>query len=133
MLTDKGKQPENEARRLFQQIVSAVAECHGKGIVHRDIKAENLLLDKENNIKLIGKELVPNQMIILNFQTSDLVMFRIQIRCCRHGVEAPLMPPQNSCSDKNTMERNLMSGVSVLFCTFSSLPDSPSPEIPWIN
>ena len=58
MLTDKGKQPENEARRLFQQIVSAVAECHGKGIVHRDIKAENLLLDKENNIKLIGKELV---------------------------------------------------------------------------
>ncbi|KAE9555339.1 hypothetical protein FO519_001421 [Halicephalobus sp. NKZ332] len=53
MLTDKGKQPENEARRLFQQIVSAVAECHGRGIVHRDIKAENLLLDRDNNIKLI--------------------------------------------------------------------------------
>jgi serine/threonine protein kinase len=53
MLTEKGKQPELEARRLFQQIVSAVAGCHGSGVVHRDIKAENLLLDKDNNAKLI--------------------------------------------------------------------------------
>jgi serine/threonine protein kinase len=53
MLTEKGKQPEVEARRLFQQIVSAVAGCHGNGVVHRDIKAENLLLDKDNNAKLI--------------------------------------------------------------------------------
>uniref|UniRef100_A0A7E4W5C1 non-specific serine/threonine protein kinase n=1 Tax=Panagrellus redivivus TaxID=6233 RepID=A0A7E4W5C1_PANRE len=52
-LSDTGRQPENEARRLFQQIVAAVAGCHGQGIVHRDIKAENLLLDKDNNIKLI--------------------------------------------------------------------------------
>lgn len=54
MLMDKGKQPEDEARRIFQQIVSAVAYCHANGIVHRDLKAENLLMDKENNIKLIG-------------------------------------------------------------------------------
>uniref|UniRef100_A0A914D6B2 non-specific serine/threonine protein kinase n=1 Tax=Acrobeloides nanus TaxID=290746 RepID=A0A914D6B2_9BILA len=53
MLMDKGKQSEDEARRLFQQIVSAVAYCHASGVVHRDLKAENLLLDKENNIKLI--------------------------------------------------------------------------------
>lgn len=52
---DKGKQSEDEARRLFQQIVSAVAYCHASGVVHRDLKAENLLLDKENNIKLIGR------------------------------------------------------------------------------
>lgn len=54
MLMDRGKQTEDESRRLFQQIVSAVAYCHSKGIVHRDLKAENLLLDKKGNIKLIG-------------------------------------------------------------------------------
>jgi len=54
MLMDRGKQTEGESRRLFQQIVSAVAYCHNKGIVHRDLKAENLLLDKKGNIKLIG-------------------------------------------------------------------------------
>lgn len=54
MLMDKGRQTEDESRRLFQQIVSAVAYCHAKGVVHRDLKAENLLLDRKGNIKLIG-------------------------------------------------------------------------------
>ncbi|KAI1732218.1 protein kinase domain-containing protein [Ditylenchus destructor] len=53
MLMDKGRQTEDESRRLFQQIVSAVAYCHAKGVVHRDLKAENLLLDRKGNIKLI--------------------------------------------------------------------------------
>lgn len=55
MLMDKGRQTEDEARRLFQQIASAVIYCHSKGIVHRDLKAENILLDKKGNIKIIGK------------------------------------------------------------------------------
>lgn len=45
---------ETEGRRLFQQATSAVAYCHSMGVVHRDLKAENLLLDKHDNVKLIG-------------------------------------------------------------------------------
>lgn len=45
---------EDEARRLFGQIVIAVDYLHSKNIVHRDLKAENLLLDANNNIKLAG-------------------------------------------------------------------------------
>ncbi|KAL7070169.1 hypothetical protein ACQ4LE_010580 [Meloidogyne hapla] len=53
MLMDGGRQTEVESRRIFQQIVSAVVYCHANGIVHRDLKAENLLLDKKGNIKII--------------------------------------------------------------------------------
>ncbi|KAN0094222.1 hypothetical protein V8E51_017406 [Hyaloscypha variabilis] len=41
---------DNAARRLFAQLVSGVGYLHKKGIVHRDLKLENLLLDKNRNI-----------------------------------------------------------------------------------
>nr|XP_023018669.1 STE20-like serine/threonine-protein kinase isoform X2 [Leptinotarsa decemlineata] len=51
-LVAKGRMSESEAKRIFSQIVSAVNYCHSQGVVHRDLKAENLLLDHNLNIKL---------------------------------------------------------------------------------
>ncbi|XP_063696369.1 serine/threonine-protein kinase SIK2 isoform X1 [Culicoides brevitarsis] len=47
-----GRLSERAARHKFWQILSAVEYCHNKGIVHRDLKAENLLLDSNMNIKI---------------------------------------------------------------------------------
>lgn len=46
---------EVKARNIFLQIVSAIHYCHLKGVVHRDLKLENVLFKDEyrDNIKLI--------------------------------------------------------------------------------
>ncbi|XP_052126458.1 testis-specific serine/threonine-protein kinase 6 [Frankliniella occidentalis] len=43
---------EVRGRRWFGQLADAVQYCHELGIVHRDIKCENLLMDADLNIKL---------------------------------------------------------------------------------
>lgn len=43
---------ENNAQYYFKQLLSAIEYCHCHGIAHRDLKLENLLLDKHNNLKL---------------------------------------------------------------------------------
>ncbi|XP_033623937.1 hormonally up-regulated neu tumor-associated kinase isoform X2 [Fukomys damarensis] len=50
---EKKRLEESEARRYIRQLISAVEHLHRVGVVHRDLKIENLLLDEDNNIKLI--------------------------------------------------------------------------------
>ncbi|KAJ1821087.1 hypothetical protein LPJ60_002830 [Coemansia sp. RSA 2675] len=43
---------ENDACRLFAQLIAGVSYLHASNIVHRDLKLENLLLDRNRNIKI---------------------------------------------------------------------------------
>lgn len=53
-ISETGPLSENLARQLFLQILTTVNECHAKGVLHRDIKDENILIDlSTNQLKLI--------------------------------------------------------------------------------
>ncbi|GAB2294191.1 CBL-interacting serine/threonine-protein kinase 1 [Dionaea muscipula] len=51
-IASRGKVSEEHGRKLFQQLIDGVSYCHDKGIFHRDLKLENILIDAKGNIKV---------------------------------------------------------------------------------
>lgn len=52
IIADRGSLKEDESRKYFQQLINAVDYCHSRGVYHRDLKIENLLLDTAGNLKV---------------------------------------------------------------------------------
>jgi calcium-dependent protein kinase len=44
---------ESEAASIMKKLLRAINYCHSQGIVHRDIKAENIMYGKDGEVKLI--------------------------------------------------------------------------------
>lgn len=44
--------PEIVARTYFQQLIQGLSDCHKAGVVHRDIKPQNLLMDRDYQLKI---------------------------------------------------------------------------------
>lgn len=61
-MSQKGALPLDEVIHYSRQILSALAHAHGKGIIHRDIKPQNIMLLKDGKIKVtdFGIAKLPN-------------------------------------------------------------------------
>ncbi len=52
VIADRGQLPEDEAVQIATQVLSALGAAHASGIVHRDVKPANILLDARGDAKL---------------------------------------------------------------------------------
>ena len=53
-----GPLPAQQATELVTQVACALDYAHGRGVIHRDIKPHNLMLDAEGNVKILDMGLV---------------------------------------------------------------------------
>ena len=51
-IKERGKLPLQRTLTIACQIADALAEAHGKGVVHRDVNPHNIMIDKQGNAKL---------------------------------------------------------------------------------
>mmetsp|Transcript_485 Transcript_485/g.517 ORF Transcript_485/g.517 Transcript_485/m.517 type:complete len:224 (+) Transcript_485:49-720(+) len=72
---------ETQIKKFIRDLLRAVAYLHQQGIIHRDLKLSNLLIDEENNLKLCdfglarryARNLTPN-VVTLWYRAPEILM-----------------------------------------------------------
>ncbi|MBI3569291.1 MAG: protein kinase [Gemmatimonadetes bacterium] len=102
---DQGALGSTEARRILRDVADALAYAHGHGVVHRDIKPDNILLDSQN-----GRPMVTDFGIARAISDGDA---RLTATGIAIGTPA-FMSPEQSAGDRDLDGRSDLYSLGVV-------------------
>ena len=107
LIMEVGRFDEQTARFYFWQLINAIDFLHKNNIVHRDIKLENLLIDRNLNLKLID--------FAFSAHVDDL-------KAPIAGTESYMPPEAFLCKPTDGRKRDLFAIGTILFMMVRGAP-----------
>ena len=104
-LHDHGRLPIADARRILKEVGEALAYAHGRGVIHRDIKPDNILLESET-----GRAMVTDFGIARAIQEGDA---RLTATGVAIGTPA-FMSPEQAAGDREIDGRSDLYSLGVV-------------------
>ncbi len=91
-IKNNGKFREQEFKPIFRQIVKSLYYLHSENILHRDIKLDNILLNKNGDIKIcdfgVSRKMKSNRIIFEHIGTPAYLAPEIVIEKGYTGFQA---------------------------------------------
>lgn len=125
MIADRGYLPMEEAIPILSQVCAALAEAHRQGVVHRDVKPENMVL-----VERSGQKMFP---IVVDFGIARLVQEESDVaKITRTGTvcgSPTYMSPEQCTSSKVDHRSDIYSVGIVIYETLTGTVPFMSDEL----
>ncbi len=112
----EGALPVGEALRVVQEVAWALAHAHARGVVHRDVKPDNILLDRDGD-----------RVMVTDFGIAYTVGRDTPVEGVALGTPA-YMSPEQGAGEEATAQSDLYALGVTAWMTVSGRPPFPGPD-----
>jgi hypothetical protein len=111
MIRRRGQLPIEKSFHITRQVCEGLAEVHRLGVVHRDLKPKNLMIDREGNVKIMDFGLARAEQGVRLTEVGHVV-----------GTPCYMSPEQLNCETVDQRSDIFALGVTMYFMLTGVLP-----------